>query len=153
MYAFAATIAANPPDAETTLNREQIWRGLVMKAEDAVPFVPAMEECHITERCEDGFIRQIKLRGMTTRERITFTPQVEVHFDRIDDPHHGWISNVLSDSAEGPLLTFIFALTFPGAAPGSPREREMGEAVRESYVAAIQGTLAETRRRVRVGTL
>ncbi len=57
------------------------------------------------------------------RERVMFAPETEVYFERVDPPDGGWISNVTSDSDRGLLLTFTFAQTFPGVAPGSDEEQ------------------------------
>ena len=153
MYAISSSIEVNPAGEAISISREQMWKGLVMKAEYAVPFVPAMKECRILERFDDGFLREVHLRGSVMRERIVFTPEVEVYFKRVDPPNGGWITNVISDSNRGLLLTFTFALTFPGIAEGSNDERQHGDAVKDSYVAAISATLAETRRRAREGVL
>ncbi len=45
------------------LTRELVWAGLVMKAENAVPFVPGMQECAVAERFEGGFIRNVLING------------------------------------------------------------------------------------------
>ncbi len=153
MYAISASYDVNPDGETVTINREQMWKGLVMKAEYAVPFVPAMEDCKIIERYPDGFLREIHLRGTVMRERIIFTPEVQVYFKRIDPVDGGWITNVLSDSDRGLILTFTFALTFPGTAPGSNEEKKRGDDVRASYVSAVDATIAETRRRVREGII
>ena len=87
------------------------------------------------------------------RERIVFTPDVEVYFERVDPSNGGWITNVISESNRGLLLTFTFALTFPGVGEGSEEERQRGDAVKESYIAAISATLTETRRRAREGII
>jgi hypothetical protein len=78
---------------------------------------------------------------------------VQVLFQRIDSSDDGWITNVLSDSERGLMLTFTFALRFEGVASGSEEERRKGEEVRESYIAAIAATITETRRRVREGEI
>jgi hypothetical protein len=153
MYAISSAFEVNPAGETIRISREQMWKGLVMKAEDAVPFVPAMKECRIVQRFEDGFLREVHLRGKVMRERIVFTPDVEVYFERVDPANGGWITNVISESDRGLLLTFTFALTFPGIAAGTDEERRSGEAVKDSYVAAIAATLAETRRRVRGGII
>jgi hypothetical protein len=153
MYAISASFEVNPANEVIQLNRAQMWKGLVQKAEYAVPFVPAMKACEVIERFDDGFIRQITLRGMTVRERITFTPDVQVLFQRIESADIGWITNVLSDSERGLLLTFTFALCFEGVVTGSDEERRKGEEVRESYVEAIAATITETRRRVSAGEI
>lgn len=151
MYTIAATFDVNPPGEAVVVNRQQMWKGLVQKAEYAVPFVPAMEDCRILERFDDGFIREIHLRGTVMRERIVFTPDVQVHFTRTEPADGGWIANVMSESDRGLLLTFIFALTFPGVEAGSSEERRLGDQVKASYVEAITATIAETRRRVKEG--
>ena len=50
MHAVSLSIPVNPPGAEPRLTRDEVWRGLVMKAENAVPFVPGMTRCEIVER-------------------------------------------------------------------------------------------------------
>jgi hypothetical protein len=153
MYAISATFEVNPPGTTVQISREQMWQGLVSKAEYAVPFVPAMEDCRVIERFNDGFIREIKLRGTTMRERIIFTPDVEVYFERVDPVNGGWITNVISESDGGLLLTFTFALVFPGVEAGSADEKARGEEVKQSYIKAITATIDETRRRVDAGEI
>lgn len=154
MYAISETVPVNPAGATTVLSKSQVWQGLVMKAENALPFVPAMESCEIVERYSDGFLREIVLRGDRMRERITFTPEVQVHFQRVSDATFpGWITNLLSESEQGLMLTFTFAIEFPGAAPGSPDEKAKGDAVKASYLSAISSTLKRTRELAQQGQL
>lgn len=153
MYALSASIEVNPPGETVPITPEQMWQGLVQKAEYAVPFVPAMDDCRVLERYADGFLREITLRGTVMRERIVFTPHVQVHFQRVQPEDGGWISNVMSESVHGLLLTFTFALTFPGVAAGSAEEKRLGDNVKASYVEAINATIRETRRRVREGVI
>jgi len=153
MYAISKAIDVNPPGAEPVLTREQLWQGLVMKAENALPFVGAMESCRVLERYDDGFLREIVLRGERMRERITLTAPVEVRFERRDTDYSGWITNVIHDSDRGLVLSFSFAIRFPGCAEGSAEERAQGDAVRESYLAAVASTLAATRRFVTEGAI
>jgi hypothetical protein len=154
MYALSASVEVNPPGTAPLLTRDQMWQGLVMKAENALPFVHAMEACRVLERYPDGFLREIKLRGVSMKERITFTPPVEVYFERVDaQGYDGWIANVLSDGPSGLILTFTFAVGFPDTLPGSPEEKQKGDAVRESYASAVASTLDATRRLASEGRL
>ena len=98
MYALSAAVAVNPPGVTPVLSADQVWRGCVMKAENALPFVDAMQACHVVERFDGGFVREIVLRGVRMRERITFTPPVQVHFQRLEaHGYDGWITNVISE--------------------------------------------------------
>jgi hypothetical protein len=147
MYAISATREVNPAGVVPVLTADQVWRGLVMKAENALPFVKAMEQCRVVERYHDGFLREIVLRGVRMTERITLTPPVEVHFERIDSQgYDGWITNLISESDRGLLLTFTFAVGFPGVAPNSAEEKRRGDEIKVSYLSAIDSTLDAVRR-------
>ena len=153
MYAISESVLVNRP-GEHPLTRAQMWQGLVMKAENALPFVPAMESCEIVERYADGFLREIVLRGDRMRERITFTAPVEVLFERTEGSRFpGWITNVLSDSEQGLVLTFTFGILFPGTPEGSAEETRQGDAVRASYVSAVRSTIDRTRQLAADGKL
>jgi hypothetical protein len=154
MYVISASLEINPEGVTPKLEHEQVWQGLVMKARNALPFVKAMEACKVIHEYNDGFLREIVLRGVKMTERITFTPPVEVYFERVDaQGYDGWISNLISESRYGLMLTFTFAVGFPGAAPGSAEEKHQGDAVKSSYLSAIQSTLDATRRLVQEGKL
>ncbi len=149
MYAFSSAVEVNV-ESEIELSRDQVWRGLVMKAEYAVPFVPGMTYCEILERYDDGFLREVVIRGERMKERITLTPPVEVYFERVFSPDNaGWITNVLSDSDRGLMLTFTFSVRFPGVEPGSAAESELGDRMRINYRAAVTNTLQQIRALVR----
>jgi hypothetical protein len=147
MYTMAASVEVNPAGAEITLTRDLVWRGLVMKAENALPFVPAMQECTVMSHSENGLVRSIMTRGERFTERVTFTPQVQVLFDRTDSAgrNAGWIANVLSDGEAGLLLTFVLDVVIADVEPGSPEELRLGEEIRASYIQAIAATLRTMR--------
>ena len=154
MYTLSVAVDVNPPGASQRLNQEQVWRGLMMKAENAVLFVPRMQSCTVLERWADGLLREVVNDGNRFREKITFTPPVEVLFERVDTADNaGWITNVISESEHGLLLTFTFAVNLPGVAPGTPEERKKGETMRESYVGAVKATLVRVRQLVSEGKL
>jgi hypothetical protein len=73
----AVNVAGHP-----RLHRSDIWKGLVMKAENALPFVPGMAKCDVVQRTANGLVRDIMFRGEDARERITFHPETKVVFVR-----------------------------------------------------------------------
>jgi hypothetical protein len=134
--ALAFSLPVNPPGTDVPLTRELVWSGLVMKAENAVPFVPGMQECTIVERFEGGFIRKILINGRHWTERITLTPEAQVLFERLGDDGKpvGWIANVLSEGEDGLILTFVLNV------PASD-----GRDMKQNYTSAIAATLRTTR--------
>jgi hypothetical protein len=154
MYTLSVSVDVNPPGATPRLTQEQVWRGLMMKAENALVFVPRMQACTVIERWNDGLLREVVFNGDRFREKITFSPTVEVLFERVDtEDNAGWITNVISESEHGLLLTFTFAVNLPGTVPGTAEERAAGEAMRESYVGAVKATLARVRQLIGEGKL
>jgi hypothetical protein len=154
MYTLSVSVDVNPAGATPQLTQAQVWRGLVMKAENAVLFVPSMSSCEVLERQADGLLREVVNGPHRFREKITFTPKVEVLFERVGtEENAGWITNVISESDHGLLLTFTFAVALPGVAPGTIAEREKGEEMRESYIGAVKATLARVRQLVTEGTV
>lgn len=146
MFTYSASIDVNPPGAAPVLTHAQVWRGLTIKAEAAMPFVPGMSHCEVLKRFDDGLLREVVIRGERMKERITFTPPNEVYFERVESPDNaGWITNLVSESAHGLLLTFTFSVRFPGVEPGTPAEQERGEGMKRAYRRAIERTLERVR--------
>src|SRR4051812_31704829 len=73
MIYVSKEVAANEgvQSGHPKLSRSDIWKGLVMKAENALPFVPGMAKCSIVKRMPNGLVRDIIFRGEDARERIT----------------------------------------------------------------------------------
>ena len=128
------------------LDRQQVWQGLVMKAENALPFVPGMARCEIVERLPDGLVRDIVFRGENARERVTFRPEEKVTFLRLSGNADGLIVNEILGEDDDPRLRFSFALQLVNAASDSPEEKELRAVMERDYLKAVEATIAAIRR-------
>ena len=151
MFTLSHAIPVNPPGVKPEISREQIWRGLEMKVDDALPFVRGMTRCEVVERHDNVVVREVTFAGDSHLEKITLHAPVQVHFERVGEG--GFIENTVSDSDQGLQLAFTFGLIFPGAEPGSPEERAKGEGMRGAYIGAVEATLARVRQMVSAGEL
>ncbi len=143
----------NNPDLPI-LNRSQVWRGLVLKAENALPFVPKMTECNTFERGENYLVRDIVFRGDPARERVTFYPEKKVLFERLSGNTLGTIQNEIEEDDKKNLsLRFTFSLEKEGILPNSPQEQEYAKQMEGDYLGAVQATLDAIRKWVKEGTL
>ena len=132
------------------VTREELWRGLVAKAGDALPFVAAMTRCEIVARHDENtFDRDITFRGQDFTERITLEPQHRVVFTRLAGPVLGVIANEIEGGADDLSLRFSFALVVRGVEGGSPAEREYADGMAADYLRAVASTLDAVRRVVR----
>lgn len=151
MFTLTHTLAVN--ETGPTLTRSQIWQGLVLKAENPVPFVDAMTACTVVERGDGWLLRDFTLRGEDMQERVTFEPEERVTFVRTRGSVMGSILNEILETDDGLALRFTFSLEADGIAPGSAKEAAFAERMAQGYFSAVGSTLAEIRRRVAAGTL
>ena len=143
-----AVNATRGPD-DPVLTRTQMWAGLKMKADNALPFVPAMTKCDVIERTATGLTRDVEVRGQPARERITFYPERKVVFLRLSGFVDGLIVNeILNDTAGELKLRFSFAMQLVDADSDSAQESELRSVMERDYLAAVDATLAAIRRAV-----
>ena len=113
-------LPVNAP-GETLLDRATVWNGLVLKANDALPFVPDMTSCKVIARHDDtSFDREVESRsGRKHVERITLEAPNRVLFTRIAGPIRGVIANEIEGPDDDLYLRFSFAVAVTGveAAP------------------------------------
>jgi hypothetical protein len=140
-------VAANTP-GQPKLSRSDIWRGLVMKAENALPFVPGMAKCDVVSRSENGLVRDIVFRGEDARERITLYPEEKVVFARESGNVDGFIVNEILGPDDDLRLRFSFALQLVDAPSDSTEENEFRAIMERDYVKAVDATLGAIRQMV-----
>ena len=149
MIYVSKEVAANDAKlGHPKLSRSDIWRGLVMKAENALPFVPGMAKCNVVERTESGLVRDIIFRGEDARERITFYPEKKVVFVRESGNVDGFIVNEVLGDEDDLRLRFSFALQMVDAPSGSAKEKEFREVMERDYLKAVDATLSAIRQMI-----
>jgi hypothetical protein len=132
---------------EPHLDRSNVWDGLVLKASNALPFVPSMTYCEVTQRHSDTiFDREIDFRGERFTERITLEPRHRVTFTRIAGPVLGTIANEIEGAEDDLRLRFSFALVVAGVLGGSAAEQEYADSMTGDYLKAVAATLNAMRR-------
>lgn len=149
MFRLSRAVPVNDPTNADgpALTRSQVWQGLVMKAENALPFVAKMTKCEVLERRENEVIRDIVFRGEPARERVTLYPEHTVRFERLSGKTLGTIENHIEEDEEGELrLRFSFALEREGIPPDSQEEREYADQIGGDYLAAVDATLDAIRK-------
>ncbi len=132
---------------EPHLDRAAVWDGLVLKASNALPFVPSMTYCEVTQRHSGTvFDRDIDFRGERFTERITLEQPHRVTFTRIAGPVLGTIANEIEGPADDLKLRFSFALVVQGVEGGSAAEQEYADSMTGDYLRAVAATLNAMRR-------
>ena len=149
MVQASRTIKVNDNPGESPLDRSQVWRGLVMKAENPLPFVPVISSCEVIDRRDNGLVREIVDKGDTIRETVTFYPERMVKFERTSGRVLGTILNEIVEDANGDLaLKFTFTLTIENVAVGSAEEQAFAAQMEDGYLMAVRATLKAMRKLV-----
>lgn len=149
MISISRSFQVNRP-GHLVLDRSQVWAGLEMKARNAPLFVTRMRSCIVIEDGERELVRDIVIRDERHRERVTFTPETMVRFERIEGNTTGFITNEIHDDAvDGLTLRFSFNLERDDLTPGGPEERAYFAKVEAEYEDAVLTTLETMRRLAR----
>jgi hypothetical protein len=125
MIHSTATVPVNP-QGETKLTREQVWKGLELKARDARLFLPPglCTRCDVVEESATHFVREATIAGFDIREIIRLEPQSKVTFFQATGPREGAIINELFEDEAGALqLKFYCYLGLRGKEPNGPEEQ------------------------------
>jgi hypothetical protein len=149
MIYSTATVPVNP-EGEIKLTREQVWKGLELKARDARLFLPPglCTRCDIVEESATHLVREATIAGSDIREIITLEPERKVTFFQATGPREGAIVNELFEDEAGALqLRFYCYLGLRDKQPNGPEEQaEQAQFDSEKgYKSALLSTLKRTR--------
>ena len=89
------------------LTRTQVWRGLVRRAEDPVPFVLGLDACEILERGENFLRRALHFGSIVLIDSVRFEPETRVRYaSDLAGPHAGSTLTVTIEEP-GPYVMFV----------------------------------------------
>jgi hypothetical protein len=63
------------------LSHEQLWRGLVLRAESPKLFVPHLDDCQIDDRHEFGFSRKLRYGELVIADKVLLDPMRRVRYE------------------------------------------------------------------------
>jgi hypothetical protein len=129
------------------LSREQLWRGLVHRAENPLPFVMGLDDFLILERSENTLRRELHFGKVTVRDRVTFDPMKKIRYDTAAGEGllaSSLVMTIEEHESEQLFVRFDYATARPaGDAPG---EEYYNEFLKKAYVEADIDTVRTIRR-------
>lgn len=87
---FEHVVIVNEPENPLLidLSREQLWFGLLCRAENPRPFLPGLEHCVIVERDDTTLVRDLHFGDTIIRDHVTLEPMEAVTFRSEATEHH-----------------------------------------------------------------
>ncbi|MGF6759226.1 SRPBCC family protein [Paraburkholderia sp. GAS334] len=117
-----------------TMTREQLWEGLVLRAEQPQLFVLGLDSCTILSRTDSTLERELHYGQATVRDRVTLLASESVRYDILAT--ESYVGGSLTMTIEQPdelqlFLRFKYETTLPTA--DSEDERTTSEIVKSAY--------------------
>lgn len=114
---FEHLVEVNDPQIPilVQLTRQQLWRGLMYRVEDARPFLPGLDECRILSRSDQGVERLLRWGQTEVADRVTFADGHWVRFDTPPGESHGGGSLTIRIEEPEPgrlFLRFVYATVY-----------------------------------------
>jgi Domain of unknown function (DUF1857) len=131
------------------LSREQLWRGLVLRAENPLLFVMALDGFEIVERGENALARKLHFGKLTLRDRVSFSPMQQVRYDieaAADSPAAILVMTIEEPEAEQLFVRFDYE-TVQGEA-AAPIDEFYSSFAKQAYIEADIDTVSTIRRLV-----
>jgi hypothetical protein len=141
-----------------SLSREQLWRGLVLRAEDPVQFILGLEGAEIRSRREDAGVteleRTLDFGSFRVEDRVRLLPGERSEIHTAAGPT--WPASRMSIAIEEPQpeLLFLRFVYESGEAIGSDEFDRIASALREqAYESADLDTVVRIRALAEQGKL
>jgi hypothetical protein len=117
-----------------SMTREQLWEGLVLRAEQPHLFVLGLDSCTILSRTESTLERELHYGHATVRDRVTLNSNESVRYDILATEAH--VGGSLTMTIEQPddvqlFLRFHYETTLPIA--DTEDARRTSEIVKSAY--------------------
>jgi hypothetical protein len=133
---------------EPRLSRGEVWQGLVLKAMNALPYMPGVGRCEVLEQSDAGLIREIEFRGQQAQERVTFQEPERVTFLRLSGRVDGFIVEEITGTDDDLVLRASFALQLADVASDSVAEHDFCASMDRDYFKTVAATVAAMRRMI-----
>lgn len=117
-----------------SMTREQLWEGLVLRAEQPQLFVIGLDSCTILSREGNVLERELHYGRATVRDRVTLEESQSVRYDIL--PTADYVGGSLTMTIEQPdelqlFLRFEYATTLPEST--DPDAHQTQEIVKSAY--------------------
>ena len=119
---FEHVVVVNDPEQPSgnVLSREEVWFGLLCRAEDPRPFLPGLEQCLIVERCDGHLRRRLDFGAVVIEDEVSWVELESVTFaSRPTEEHVGGVLTIsIEQHAEhGLQLRFAYRTSLSEETP------------------------------------
>ena len=132
------------------LSRAQLWRGLMLRAEDPRGFVYGLDACLVAERGPDYLVRRLRFGKKIVSDRVSFTGTESVRYAvaASEDYPSSQLTMQIEEPGPGRLfLRFVYTNDDAGG------DASFDDVVKQAYYEADLDTVARIRQLAAEGRL
>jgi hypothetical protein len=139
-------------DPKHPISREDLWFGLLYRAEDARLFLPGLERCQIIERHQNELLRELCFGQALVRDRVRWSTPDWISFEIEATPEHagGSLTISIEESETGLRLRFRYHTDLPET---NGDDAKYADILRAAYYRSDLDTLRVIREIARSGQL
>jgi hypothetical protein len=105
---------------------ETAWQVLVDRAEHPASYDADVIEARVTESLGDGFLQELRSKGMVLKQRVTLDKERgEVRYQILEHPLHTGVlrTRVQPTSVQSPVAPLVLTITFDWTPSGAGEHR------------------------------
>jgi hypothetical protein len=129
------------------LSREQLWRGLVRRAENPLLFVMALDGFEIIERSENALSRVLHFGSLSLRDRVSFSQMKQVRYEieaAGDTPSATLVMTIEEPEPDQLFVRFDYETMQDGTK--APLDEVYSSLAKQAYIEADIDTISTIRR-------
>lgn len=151
---YEHVVVVNDPDNPLvqSLSREQLWFGLLCRAEDPGMFLPGLDRCEIVDRQADRLVRRLHFGSIVVDDSVSLTPMESVAFESAATAEHP--GGTLTIRIEEPAATvLVLRFTYHTSLPDNALDPDGAYAgyIRSAYHASDLDTVQVIRSIAAIG--
>lgn len=129
------------------LSREQLWRGLVLRAENPLLFVIGLDSFELVERSGNELLRMLRFGSLQLRDRVSFSPMRQVRYaiEAAEESPAATLAMTIEEPEPGQLFVRFDYETLP-AGTAEPLDAFYSSFAKQAYIEADIDTISTIRR-------
>jgi hypothetical protein len=117
------------------LTREEVWFGLLCRAEDPRPFLPGLESCEILSREDTVLSRRLNFGQVVIHDTVRWAPMDWISFESLANDEHpaGLLTITVEEPEPGSPALFLRFSYRTGLADVAGEDVRYAEFIRSAY--------------------
>ncbi|WP_051361912.1 AtaL-like protein [Solimonas soli] len=135
-----------------TLTREQLWRGLLLRAQTPKLFIPWLDAAEVDAAADGSLTRILHFGDFAVRDRVSFEDRHSVHYE-VDDARADTRFTLLMRIEEPAPDALFVRFTYEARSVDHHAHSPLGDMVKSAYRHADEDTVFRIRQLAASGVL